>query len=396
MTPAEWSALIAESVIVQADTGYRAWTEDVLTGQTLCFDLPIAISNYSYSKVNGYGELSGDISLDASDDVALLTEPRRTRLWVQHRGRLVWGGIIWDAEPQIAARTLRITAQTSLSYYEMRLLSVTLSFVDRDQLEIFRGLIVYADAQLNGDIGLQFEETLTGIRRTRYYGPGAGEGARPDKPILEAMKQLAELDNGFEFVDDWFWNDDSQPQSIVRFGYPTLGSTGGVAGLTWEYPGNCLDYTWTVAGKNSPNFMVAPGAGEGALMLVGQATNEDEMTAGYPRLSASTGGEYKDVVQKATLLGHAAEDLAAVTGGRVAPQLTVRTDVDPLPNTYGAGDRIRFRATSAYHRAKPDGSPGLDILLRITGITVTPERPDQAGKAVLTTMRADIPALSRG
>ena len=106
---------------------------------------------------------------------------------------------------------------------------------------------------------------------TRLYGPGAGDEARPDKPVLEAMRELAKADPGFEFVDDVADDGAStNPGKRIRLGYPRLGTTG-ATDLLFEHPGNVDTYTWTKAGGDSPNRLFAIGAGDGPNMLVESA-----------------------------------------------------------------------------------------------------------------------------
>lgn len=375
---------MADTVRVQAAAGYRIWTTDLLSNRPLCFSIPAAVESFTYAKVNTWGECTATVPLDAADDLFLFLPERKCSLWIERNGRLLWGGIVWMATPALESRTLRVTAQTWASYWDQRLITTTLVYTQVDQLDIFRAIIAYAQSKQYGNIGLGVDTRTCGVKRTITYGPGAGQGARPDKKVSEALKQLAEDEGGFEFCDDAYLDDQGKPRKYTRLGYPRLGNSGGVA--AFEYPGNILTYTWEGAGKGAPTDLYAPGAGEGNLMLVGYARNQAILTAGYPLLEDTTGSDYKDETRKAALDGHAREDLAALASGQLAPTFTVRTDVDPLPGAYGAGDYARFRLTSAIHRATAGGAPGFDGLLRITGVTITPERPGTAGVAKLTTM----------
>lgn len=385
-TPAEFAAILADTVTAQADDGYRSWSTDLLTGRVLSHDLPLAVDSYKYGAVNTFGTLSATISLDAADDPLLVLPERRTCLWVSHRDRVVWGGIVWDTDPDITGRSLRLAAQTWTSYFEHLLIRSTLVYRGQDPLDIFRAVVAYAQAKTGANIGVAVDALTSGLSITRLYGPGAGDGARPDKPISEAMKDLGEDSPGFEWADDWA--DDgstSNPGKHIRLGYPRLGATG-APGLMFEHPGNILNYTWTQAGKGSPNKLYAIGAGDGAAALVESASDSNELAYGYPLLEASTGGDHKEVVTKAALRNYAAADLAALGRARLAPQFTVRADTDPLPGDYSAGDRIRCRLTSAYHREQLDGSPGYDGYFRITGIDVKPLRADQDGSVTIATV----------
>ncbi len=386
---------LADTIDAQADDGYRVWTTDLLTGRALCHTLPIALDSFTYGAVNAAGPATGVVSLDIAEDPQLTLAERRTALWVEHRGQVLWGGIVWDVEPDIAARELRIAAHTWSSYFANILIRDTLIYRNLtggvDQLDVFRALVAYAQAKTHANIGVTVDSTTSGVLITQLFGPGAGDAARPDKPVLEAMRELAEADPGFEWTDDV--TDDgasTNPGKRIRLGYPRITSGGSATGLAFTHPGEIDTYTWTKAGTASPNRLYAIGAGDGPFQLTESADNADELTLGYPLLEASTGGDHKEVVRRVQLAARARADLAALTGGRLAPVFTVTGPDGPQPGDYGAGDTIRCRLTSAYHRARPDGSPGFDGYFRVTGVNVTPLRADQAGSVDIATVPAGI------
>lgn len=381
------AARLAETVSAQADDGYRVWTTDLLSGRPLSFDLPIAVSSYLYGKVNSYGTSDGDITLDGPDDPSLVLAEKRTCLWISYREQVVWGGIVWDLEPDIGSRMMRVTAQTWTSYFEQILIRDTLIFRTVgggvDQLDVFRGLLAYAQGKPSANIGVQIDPLTSGHGITQLWGPGAGDGARPDKPVSEAMKEIADVDPGFEWVDDVGDNGTHNPLKRIRLGYPAL--SGSAAGLLLEYPGNVSSYTWTAAGKGSPNVVYALGSGDGASTLVESATDTAQLDVGYPRLEYSTGGDHKEITRRATLAAAARADLAALGGSRVAPTFKlVGNSVNPAD--LAAGNRLRARLTSGFHRARPDGSPGFDGYVRVTGVKVNPGRADQEGSIEVSTM----------
>jgi hypothetical protein len=381
------AALLAETVSAQADDGYRCWTTDLLTGRPLSFDLPIGVSSYLYGKVNSYGSADGDISLDGPDDPQQVLAERRSCLWIAYRDQVVWGGIVWDLEPDIDSRTMRVTCQTWTSYFEHVLIRDTLVYRVAgggvDQLDVFRSLLAYAQSKASSNIGVQVDALTSGHGITQLWGPGAGDGARPDKPVSEAMKEIANVDPGFEWVDDVADNGTHNPTKRIRLGYPTLSGT--AAGLLFEYPGNVTNYTWTSAGKGSPNVVYALGSGDGASTLVESATDQTLLDLGYPRLEYSTGGDHKEITRRATLAAAARADLAALGGSRIAPTFRLAGN-GVNPADLAAGSRVRVRLTSGFHRARPDGSPGFDGYVRVTGVKVVPSRADQNGSIEVSTM----------
>lgn len=360
---------------------YRVWTTDLLTGAKLCHSLPMTVESWE-STLGRASVLSGSVSLDAPEDPTPYVQPRRTALWVDAGGPApAFGGIIWQADPDVDARTLRIAAAGPLSYLERREIRRTLDFVQADQLDIARSLIAYVQSSAAGDIGLQVDPLLSGVLRDRAY---SGD---ENKKVGEALRQLSEVEGGFDYCEQ-FWYDPASgaPRWGVRFGYPWLGQV--LTDTVFVYddaggPGvNVTSYTWPANGGASANSLMAIGAGEGSTMLRALAQDDAELAAGFPQLDATS--LYKDVTVVETLAGHASEDLRVSSGDRIVPTAVIGGDQAPPLGSYGPGDVARFRLSSAYHRRPHPGIPGWDGWLRIVGVKVVPATAEQRFSVAVT------------
>lgn len=363
MLPAE---LLSVHLDAQEAARWRVWTTDLITGAALSYQLPMVIESYG-RQINGGGTFSGVVSLDAEEDPVPLLQPRKTALWVARDDSIRWGGIIWPTEPDLQARTLKVSASGWLSYYARREIRDTLTYTQLDQLDIVRALIAYAHAAPGGDIRVLVDQITSGVLRDRTY-----DGAEVKK-LADAITELAEVDGGFEILEDAYVNAQGRPQGILRLGYPALGRTD--KDLLFAYPGNVIDYSWPSDPADSVNSLLAIGAGEGSAMLRSVAVGQDEIDAGYPLLEGSV--SYKDVSVQSTLDAHAVEDLTASLGDKTTPTLTARTDGPPALGDWSLGDQARVMLTSAYHRARPGAGAGYDGQLRIVAETVTPGTADQ-------------------
>lgn len=361
----------AEPLSVQLDAQtaaqWRVWTTDLLTGAQLSYQLPVVIDSYS-RQANGAGGFSGTVSLDAAEDPVPVMQPRRTALWVARGDALRWGGIIWPVEPDIEARTMKVSASSFVSYYAHRQIRDTLTFDQVDQFDIVRALVDYAHTAQGGNIRVLVDQGASGVLRDRTYDGSEAKG------VLDALTELAEVENGFEYTEDVYFDQMQRPQAVIRLGHPRLGTD---KGLLFSYPGDVMTYSWPSDPADSVNSVLAVGAGEGSAMLRSVAVDEAELAAGWPLLDGSV--SYKDVSDQGTLDAHASEDLAASTGDKMTPTFTVRTG---SLGAWSIGDQARFMLTSAYHRGR-DGAAGYDGYLRIVGDEVHPGSAEQDEYAVL-------------
>lgn len=359
---------------------YRYLFCDLVTNSVLA-ELPLATTTFGL-RLNGAGSLSADLPVTdprvRSLDPINATLPGRTALYVDRDGVLLWGGIVWTRRTD-QTNKLQLGAQEFESYFARRLITADAVFSQVDQLVIARSLITTAQNKPGGNIGVQVGTETSGVLRDRTYN------GYELKPVLEALHQLSQVSNGFDYAIDVFYDPVSgAPSKLLRLGYPRRGVVANLSGWLWEYPGNVQGYTWPEDATSQATTMYATGAGTPPGQLQSTAVGT---AAGYPLLESKQ--SYTDVSVQATLDGHAAADLAAMSAPVVVPTITVRADQDPTIGSYQVGDELRLRITDDRFPGTPT-SAGLDVTKRIIAIDVTP--PGSTTETVTVTLGDVVPS----
>jgi len=350
-------------------TRYTYYTADLATG-AITDELPLYDVTFS-TELNESGEFRGRLPL-GDPRVTVhhpreLTEPGRAALYVERDGVLVWGGVVWTVKYTSADRHLEIGAAGFLSYFDHRrvlpadfdpditdLGAVNVTFTDRDQSDVVRELVAIAQAHPGGDIRVRPEVTaLSGIPLTLTY-PGSGL-----KSTGEALRELASLEHGPDFLLDMTYGSDGRPVRRLRVGTPRLGQQG--TPHVWEYGANLIGYTWPADGASTASRVFALGEQGETSQLV--AVAEDRATG---RPLTETEVSYVHLTDPALLLSQARSALTAVSAPVVLPELTVRADLDPVLGSYQVGDDATVVIKDVFF---PEG---VQFDVRITGIEVTP------------------------
>ncbi|MFJ2830893.1 hypothetical protein ACIPC1_25565 [Streptomyces sp. NPDC087263] len=350
-------------------TRYTYYTADLATG-AITDELPLYDTTFS-TELNEAGEFRARLPLgDPRVTVHRpreLTEPGRAALYVERDGVLVWGGVIWTAKYTSADQHLEIGAAGFLSYFDHRrvlpadfdpnatdLASVDVSFTNADQSDIARTLVAVAQAHPGGDIQVRPESTApSGITRTLDY-PGTGL-----KSTGEALRELASLEDGPDFLFDMAYGTDGRPVRRLRVGTPHLGQQG--TPHVWEYGANLIGYAWPVDGASTASRVFALGEQGETSQLVAVA---EDRTTGRPLTETEV--SYVNLTDVNLLRSQARSALAAVSAPVVLPELTVRADLEPVLGSYQVGDDATVVIKDVFF---PEGTH-FDV--RIIGIEVTP------------------------
>lgn len=156
--------------------------------------------------------------------------PRRTALFVRrievyppgtiaNREKVIWGGIVWDLDPLAGTGHLSLKAATFESYLAKRYITEDRTYSQAEQTGIHANLLGYFQvSREGGDIGIATYPITTGRTRDRNYL------AKDNHQLLEALQQLARVDDGF----DWYIESFRDPISgyfrkRVVYGYPRVG-----------------------------------------------------------------------------------------------------------------------------------------------------------------------------
>lgn len=377
------------------------WTyaaTDLRSGAVVCDALPLEVTSFE--------RLMGDsapmtASLDLSADPAWnrlylpLMRLKRTVIWALGDGYPRWGGILWDAPHQSALQAnLPLSISSIESIFDRRRIHDNLTYTQVDQFDIFRALVSYALGKPYGSIAsFTVADGLSGVLRDRTYL------ATDHGNVLEALQNLAGVDDGFEWTCEPVWVDETTgvPGWLLTLGYPTLGRPVLSTGTVLTMPGNVVDYAWPRTGSRSANSMRAVGDtttdGSGAQMISSTAHGvaTDELAAGYPLLEDTLSYAGQGITDTATLNAHADADVTARKGEVITPSITLQDDQEPKLGDYAMGDGAYFQATSMLHPAVlGDGGapnlPGLQTTVRLFGWVTSPASVGSPGETVKLTL----------
>lgn len=357
-------------------TEYRYLATDAMTGNRLG-ELPLGDVEFS-ELLNQGGEISGTLDLrlhsrnGQSLAAALLnaSTPRRTRLWVDRDGTLVWSGFIWGrSRPRGSTGLIQIRGRSTFSYFEKRRRTANAIYAGSDQLSIVQDLITWALAQPGGDIGVQVGTETSGVLLTR--NPLAWGYER--KVIAELIDELAGADNGFDFAIEPAYVDD-EPVDTLRLYYPRRGRRVVDSNIVFfkagSTGGNLIDFDLDEDGLDSATVVYGIGAGEGESMIQTVATRTDLLDAGYPLTETV-------LAQKSITDSQALLELTIAEVDRVADtpmRWSIEVDPDDVSVPFGSwtvGDDARIVIDDdPRFPAGVNGEPGLETDQRIIGHTV--------------------------
>jgi hypothetical protein len=226
-----------------------------------------------------------------------------------------------------------------------------------DQIAIARQLVDLAQSHPGGDLGIVFTGTeSSGVTRAITYSPA------DLKPVADALRDLANADDGFDFTVDVQYGESGEPERFLRVGFPRLGQPG--APYVWEYGANLIDFTWPADAASMATRVLAQG---GSPVAVDQSAHR----AGWPLLEAQVSPS--DTTDATMLEAQVVGELAARRRPVVLPELIVRADLDPVVGGYSVGDDARIVIDDPFFAGEQ-----LDVTVRILGLEVTPG--DDAGQ----------------
>jgi hypothetical protein len=356
---------------------YRVIATDLRTGARIA-ELPLTGLSFS-STLNGAGELSGVLPLPSGDPQLAAVyndavDEVRRQIVVERDGAVVWCGVVWASPYNDASQDRTVMAAETWSYYRRRIIGTRRIYRAADQFAIARQLITDAATATGGDIGVTVGTETSGVLRDRNYE------VWERKNLGEAVEELADVIDGFDFGIDAAWSPTGDLVKTFRLYYPRRGRRFGLTGHVFEVGrNNLISWDWPTDGTRYANRIINVGAGEAEATLssvrnnVGQLTALDAGGPGYPLIEEVISNV--DVVLRTTLNSQAEKALGMFSQPVVVPTIEVRSDFDPVFGSYDLGDAIRFVCQPGITPRFPDG---VDTFRRIVGweVAVSDEGTD--------------------
>jgi hypothetical protein len=364
---------------IQPGTGYRYLSTHVLSGKILGDWLPITGQSFTRTlNATGTGTCAlnstGDQLTDSVNVAGVLA--RQAVLWVLQDGAVIWNGLCLDWQHQsILDGTLPLNC-ADLSYiFSRRVINTTLTYTNEDIFDIARNLVGYGLGKSpNG-----------GIANLTFSG---GESGITDSMTFASSQRVTVLDALNTLVSTYSieWNfrpyQDAGGNFYTSFdlSFPALGLSFPQSGLVYNFPGNLLDYSFMAMGSASANRVLttATNTDNSGDTLTGRATDNLDLSAGYPlfelQTSASTGTWTSDAQVAAFATGY----LPSVTDTQLTPLLTLPGGQYPALSQTVLGSYAQVSLTSWLHPPTASGAPGFTGLGRVTSWTLTPPSAQQA------------------
>jgi hypothetical protein len=307
-------------------------------------ELPLSSVTMS-SEINAGGELRATFYLDSTGydnaTVKLATEPGFCYLVAEKAGSVIWGGIIWARTYQSDGKNLELYCKSYEKYPSYRLMS---DFsMTGDQLDIFialwNTLQGEAGSNLNMVVPASFpkQQTVTQtvhVLETDYQDYGT------------LMDQLANGDIGFDWIIDWARLGNSYLVTL-RAEQPNLGAALSDDSLTFDYPGNIINYWETDSVSDSGTDVYTLGAGQGDSALISITHRQDLIDSGYLRIDLIA--QSKNTTDQKTL-NQLAKQQAALSATPINNLVVVqKADRDPIFGSWGIGDYCNLSFLDAWH-----------------------------------------------
>lgn len=337
---------------------YRFLVGDLLTG-VLREEMPFTDIKYS-QVLNAPGAFTASIGLRHPKATRANLDPGRTVIYVERDGVLLWGGILWAANPSVDDAKIGVAGAGFWSYFRRRYIRTDKIYTATDQFAIAQDLLNYAQGITGGDIAVDVGAETSGVDRDRTYN------SWERKNIGEAIEQLAAVEDGFDFAIDVAYDSGGTITKTFRPSYPQRGRS---TAIVFELGTNLRGLSQQINAAAQANLIDVIGSGDGAAMLIA-TVSDASVLATYPLLEDVV--SYKDVTETGTLTAHGNAELAA----RATPVETIPTVAQAGPDTglgsYITGDEITVRGH--------DGYVDVDDRMRITQFEVTVD--DQGGENV--------------
>lgn len=393
-------------------TDYSYVVTNLITGQVLADSLPLNVQSFGM-QLNGSGTLTGSLDLNevyaVNAPAVTALECRRGVLWVLADGYPVWAGVVWDwPDMSRSSGTLPIQAQTLDSLWSHRLITDTIEYPQVDLFTAFLDLVRYGVSKQSAYIETGVSPTWT--RSPAYLAMVATNG-----PVARLVLPTG-ITSGVSWTASYTYSDLTQVSSawsdmcasgnleyafvpgldssgnlavFVQLGYLQLGRQAPQSGYMLTYPGNVIDYGFQRTGSQSSNLIWGTAPPNGSA-LQWQSTypygaDLTDLAAGYPLMESTVSWQGSYVTSQGQVNAFAAGQVLMKTQGMTLPVINVGGGQRPGLRDIVLGDATTLVATSPLHPPQPDGSPGLQMPVRVIGWTAYPPGPQQSEYLQLTT-----------
>ena len=328
---------------------YRFLIEDIMSRKIIAGHIPFDDWTYEDS-LNRPGSMRARLPLTSPFAKEELLEGYARAVYVERNGRIDWGGILLPPRLALGSSVLDIEVFGWLGYWDMwGEIDVDYQPVTVDQFNIFRTLILNAQNEtIHGtgfDLGIDAIWTaLSGVTRDRT------DDYRPwkTKNLGEALRQLAAVDNGFDYAMEYTKNVASnRVDRNIRLYYPRKGRDTGFRFRFDLTRGRKTNVIARGFGSSPQLAWRGAGWGDGADSLrISTPYIDTTLRNVYPPYGVSPG--FSGVTIQTTLDQHTAAWFGQVNRPRRIPLLQIDPDRSPVWGDWEIGDTVLISIDDGY------------------------------------------------
>jgi len=288
---------------------------------------------YCDLELNVGGRLDCSFNLDQTgkrnQDLLDATIPGESWVVVIRDGKPIWGGFVWSRVYQSQSKSMQLFSESWEQYPTHQLVLSTVEAFD-EQRNVFVSLWSHMMAVPGRDVNIILPPATFPTVKLK-----SSSAINTDfRWYSELMSELSDAADGFDWIVDII-PDGPYFRKTLRVGYPTIGSANS-SGLTFDYPGQILNYYATESMSAAATNVFTLGSGQGSEMLVHESTQDLMIAQGFPRWDKTV--SRKDVSDFFNI------DPVGIQEGlrRRPPMLTIKPsmkgDLSPDFGDWGIGD----------------------------------------------------------
>ena len=314
--------------------------------------------------LNAPGQFNGTYQLDQTGknniDLVGATIPGKCWMVMERDDVPVWWGIVWSRTYQSQSKSVQLYCTGFEIYPTHQLVLTNFTRNGINQLQIFIDLWSEMQASAPGrnmNINMPTSIPSSITKDVKVL-------AVDRKYYIDSMNAIANAADGFDWTIDVTRYGSGYKKNLL-IGYPILGSLFTADSLTFDYPGNILNYYETEGMPRAGTHIFGFGAGEGEAQLFSAVAYDDMVNdLGWPRWDNEI--SLKDINDQKALDGLTLQHAIKAKPPQNTYTLSLKSDLDPIFGSYGLGDACTLSIHDAKH---PDL---FQIQTRIVGWELTP------------------------
>ncbi|MFB7500413.1 hypothetical protein ACFC09_38035 [Streptomyces sp. NPDC056161] len=242
---------------------YRYILARAATGEVLNWNLPLTEVEFGPEK-SGPGSLTATLTPPFAPSLSdMLNDAGDAVILVERNSRLIWGGLLWRAEPEGVKLPFEASGFTSYLHRRFDLhgnLDGRGPYVEADPCQVIRDVWAYAQEQPGGDLQVVVDDTRSQGKTGTAKDPYATSKSDP-RNLGEIVDEIADIDDGLEWTETVSWRGHQAERRVV-LGAPTLGRRRD--DLTFTTGANVVGEPHVVKDADTyAQWVIGLGAGEG-------------------------------------------------------------------------------------------------------------------------------------